>query len=178
MPRDKNGGAEAERLTREINADLSASAGPPPRPPPRSWLQPGLTGGFDALLRRPLILGPLASEETKAAWAAGDEAWAAYVNSRPPPTVTIPDPEQEERNERFVEAVEGLGLDKALRAVKRDAPGAKAGNKEARYRELCAEAMKASGGNLTKARRKFWRLSGLSRNRAYSWFAAIQKPQN
>jgi hypothetical protein len=177
MPRDKNGGAEPERLTRETNADLSASAGPPPRPQPPSWLQPGLTGGFDALLRRPLILGPLASEEAKAAWAAGDEAWAAYVNSQPPPTVTIPDPEQEERSERFVEAVEDLGLDEALKAVKREAPGPKRGAKDDRYQDLYAEAMKASGGNLTKARSKFWRLSGLSRNRAYSWFAAIHKPQ-
>ncbi len=121
MPRDKNGGAEAERLTRETNADLSASAGPPPRPQPQppSWLP----SGFDALSRRPHILGPLASEEAKDAHAAGDEAWAAYINSRPPPTVIIPDPELEERAERLIEAVEKSGLEEALKAVRRKPPG-------------------------------------------------------
>jgi hypothetical protein len=120
----------------------------------------------------------LACEEARAAHAAGDEAWAAYVSSQPSPTAIPSDPEQEERAERLIEVVEERGLEETLKAVGRKQPGRRPGHRmvatDARYEELYAKAVKASGGVLSKARSKFKSLTGLSRGRAYKKFAEIR----
>ena len=64
--------------------------------------------------------------------------------------MAVPTLEQEERNERFVEAVEELGPDEAMKALQRKAPGAKAGAGDDRYQDLYDKAMMASGGNLSR----------------------------
>jgi hypothetical protein len=62
---DNNDPAGAGRLTLVAEAPLSAASGPLPQLPPS--------------LRRPEILGMLASSEAKQAWAAGDDAWTTFV---------------------------------------------------------------------------------------------------
>jgi hypothetical protein len=123
----------------------------------------------------------LASEEAKAAHAAGDEAWAAYVNSQPSPTVIPSDPEQEELAERLIEVVEERGLEETLKAARRKPPGRRTGHRiivtAVCYEELFAKAMKESGGVISKAQNKFRRLTGLSRGRAYKKFAEIRGRQ-
>lgn len=152
MSADKDELAGAGRLTRAIGVTLSADVDSPPR-----------------------LLGPLASRE---AWDAlrSRETWDAFRNQAPPP-VAVPTLEQEERNERLVEAMEELGPDEALKALQRKAPGAKAGAGDDRYQDLYVKAMVASGGNLSRARSKFKRLTGLSLDRARKRFATIHKQQ-
>ena len=93
------------------------------------------------------------------------------------PFAAAPDPD-EERAERFFEAVEECGLDVVIKLLQRKTPGPRAGAADDRYRELYAQAIKASGGDLNKARRKFRRLTGLSLSRAYKKFAEIHGGKN
>jgi len=151
MSRDKDEFAGAGRLTRAIGVSLSADVDPPPR-----------------------ILGALASREL---WDAlrSQEAWDAFRNQAPPP-VTVPDPEEEERGERLVEAIEGLGPDETLKALQRRAPGRKAGKEtpqEQRDNVLYDAVMKAAGGKTSAARRKFIDASELAYDTARRNFAAI-----
>jgi hypothetical protein len=156
MSHDKDELAGAGRLTRAIDVTLSAEVDSPPR--------------------LPRILGRLASQEARDALKS-QEAWDAFRKQAPPP-VTGPDPEEEERAERFVEAVEELGRDEALKAIQRKAPGRPAGKEtpqERRDNALYDAAMKAAGGKTSAARRKFIDASELAYETARRNFAAIHK---
>jgi hypothetical protein len=88
------------------------------------------------------------------------------------PVVAVPDPD-EERNERLVELIEELGLDEALKALQRKAPGRKPDDEIDRYLDPFIKALEASGGSLNRARKKFERFTELSPDWARKKFTEI-----
>jgi hypothetical protein len=114
----------------------------------------------------PPFLGPL----------AGDEALAYYVSqiTFPADSTEPPDPHEDAVRE-MISTVEELGVEDALKALRRKAPGRKAGAEDAHYQTLYHKAMKASGGKVGAARKTFHNLSGLSLDAARKKFSAIHK---
>jgi hypothetical protein len=108
---------------------------------------------------RPRLLGPLA--ETP------DPVFSQITF----PVADAPDADPQE--ERFVEAVEELGLGEALKALQRKAPGRKADDEIDRYLDPFIKALEASGGSLKSARKKFERFTGLSPDWARKKFTEI-----
>jgi hypothetical protein len=111
----------------------------------------------------PLFLGPL----------AGDEALAFYISQTTFPTTPL-DPHETAVKEMYSILWE-LGAEDALKALRRKAPGPKVGAKDEHYERLYHEAMKASGGKVTAARKRFEDLSELSTDQARKRFSAIHK---
>jgi hypothetical protein len=115
----------------------------------------------------PRLLGPLA------------ETPDPMFSQIPFPDGAAPNPD-EERAERFFEAVAECGLDVVIKLLQRRAPGRPAGKEtpqERRDNALYFAAMKAAGGKISAARRKFIKASGLSYDTARRNFAAVHRRQ-
>ena len=90
------------------------------------------------------------------------------------PFAAAPDPD-EERAERFFEAVAECGLDVVIKALQRKVPGPKAGATVDLYLDPYIKALETSGGKLSRARSKFRNLTGLSPEWARKWFTMIHR---